>query len=279
MSLFTEKMIQNVVFRFPNLTNINYEIEPFEKEKRIEKLRCDAIFKVKNKDEFILVEMKKNNANYSDIGQVMEYYSLLINKGYNITKVCLLAKDFQLGVLEALKYCGIEALKYKEESIQTVIDTVYNEDKEGLFLTPIALKEHTGNFPLVSLEEFDEDYADFILEEYEKYKEEFNTKKQQYLLEIWEFSVNQGGGCYLTSIKHKGKAIHPFVSPFKYMASKRSTDSSRFAVWNYFQMNYDGIPYNKIRVWTYNPYRPNRLAQSEYNETDFILECVPPKYR
>ncbi|WP_285766758.1 hypothetical protein, partial [Peribacillus sp. SI8-4] len=119
----------------------------------------------------------------------------------------------------------------------------------------------------------------FILEEYEYYKEEFKNKKQQYLLEIWEFTINKGGGCYITSIKHKGEAIHPFVHPFKYMGSKRSTDSSRFAVWNYFQMNYDGIPYNKIRVWTYNPFRPNRLAQSEYNETDFVLECVPPKYR
>ncbi|WP_285769536.1 hypothetical protein, partial [Peribacillus sp. SI8-4] len=159
MSLFSEKMIQNVLFRFPILTNINEEIEPFEKEKRIERLRCDAIFKVKNKNEFILVEMKKNNANYSDIGQVMEYYSLLIDKGYNITKVCILAKDFQIGVLEALKFCGIEALEYKEDSIQTMINTAYNEHKEGLYLEPITLRKFSGDFPLLPLEDLNEDYT------------------------------------------------------------------------------------------------------------------------
>jgi hypothetical protein len=79
MSLFTEKVIQNVIFNFPSLLNINGELEPFEMEKRIDNLRCDAIFKIKNKEEFILFKIKKNNANYSDIGQVMEYYSLLFD--------------------------------------------------------------------------------------------------------------------------------------------------------------------------------------------------------
>lgn len=279
MSLFTEKVIQNVIFSFPSLLNIDEQLEPFEKEKRIEKLRCDAIFKIKNKKEFILIEMKKNNANYSDIGQVMEYYSLLVDKGYNITKVCLLAKHFQDGILSALKYCGIEALEYNEDSIQTIINTSYNENNEGIYLEPISLSEHIGDFPSLPLNKLNENNRDFISKEFENYKNEFNQKNQQYLLEIWEFTVKKGGGCYLTSIKHKGKAIHPFKSPFEFMASKRSTDASRFAVWNYFQENFGGIPYNKIRVWTYNPFRPNRLAPSEYNETKFKDDCVPPKYR
>ncbi|MGG0184863.1 hypothetical protein [Bacillus rhizoplanae] len=277
MQHFSEKVLQEIIFKFPELMNIVDEIEPYEKEKKIDQLRCDTIFKIKNKNEFVLVEMKKESVNYDDIGQVMKYYSLLTKQGYNITKVCLLGKYFEADLLKALDFCRITPILYNETSIHTAISNDYDEMKEGKYLIPKNLEKHNGTFPLLPLDMIDN--KEFIIKEYEKYKNDFNKKQQDYVLEIWEFTAKKGGGCYLTSIKYNEIAIHPFNKPFHYMASKISSNSSRFSVWDYFQKEYGGIPHNKIKVYTYNPFRTKRLDHDEYTDTTFLNECVPPKYR
>ncbi|MED2706603.1 hypothetical protein [Bacillus toyonensis] len=274
MKGLSEKTIQKIVFNFPDLVGL--DVEPYDMEKPIKKfnqtLRYDALFKVKGKEEFVLVEIKKNSASYGDIAQVMEYYSLLVKKGYNITRVCLLANYFEPELKTALKYCNIEPLEYDEEIITTKLTDSVDEMKTGILSNPVPLKEQIGEFPELPLSTVNKELKSNLIKEYEEFKQRFKCDSQNYVLEIWEFKVKNG--CYLMSIKHNGTAIHAFSKPYTNMASIRHTNSTRYAVWEYFKTHYDGIPYIYIGTQSYN--EEQGLRPDRYSIDTFLKECIPP---
>ncbi|MGE7872194.1 hypothetical protein [Bacillus paramycoides] len=276
MKNLPEKTIQRIIFNFPILVGL--DVEPYNMEKSIKKfnqtLRYDALFRVKGKNEFVLVEMKKNSASYGDIAQVMEYYSLLTKKGYNITKVCLLANYFEPELKTALKYCNIEPLEYDEEKITTKLTDSVDEMKTGILSNPLPLKEKIGEFPELPLSTVNKELRNNLIKEYEEFKQRFKCDSQNYVLEIWEFKVKNG--CYLVSMKHNGIAIHAFNKPYTNMASTRHTNSTRYAVWDYFKTHYDGIPYNYVCTQSYN--EKQKLKPDNYSIHEF-LECIPPDKR
>ncbi|MGD2276056.1 hypothetical protein [Bacillus wiedmannii] len=274
MKNLSEKTIQRIIFNFPNLVGL--DVEPYDMEKSIKKfnqtLRYDALFRVKGKNEFVLVEMKKNSASYGDIAQVMQYYSLLIKEGYNITKVCLLANYFEAELKTALKYCNIEPLEYDEEKITTQLTDSVDEMKTGILSNPLPLKEEIGEFPDLPLSNINKESRKNLTKEYEAFKQKFRCTLQTYVLEIWEFKIKNN--CYLMSIKHNGTAIHAFSKPYTNMASTRHTNSTRYAVWDYFKKHYDGIPYINIGTQSYNEERG--LTPDRYSIHKFLNKCIPP---
>ncbi|MDF9450956.1 hypothetical protein [Bacillus toyonensis] len=273
MKDLSEKTIQRIIFSFPNLVGL--DVEPYDMEKSIKKfnqtLRYDALFRVKEKEEFILVEMKKYSASYGDIAQVMEYYSLLTKKGYNIVKVCLLAKYFEPELKTALKYCYIEPLEYDEEKITAKLTDSVDEMKTGIFSNPLPLKEQIGKFPEVPLSSVNKELRCNLIKGYEEFKQKFKCTSQTYVLEIWEFKVKKD--CYLVSIKHNGTAIHAFSKPYTNMASTRHTNSTRYAVYEYFKTYYNGIPYINIGTQSYN--EEQGLKPGRYSINKFLNKCIP----
>ncbi|AKR34227.1 hypothetical protein P4K49_02435 [Bacillus cereus] len=273
MKLLSEKTIQRIIFNFPDL--IGLDVEPYKMEKSIEKLnqtlRYDALFKVKGTSEFILVEIKKYSASYDDMAQVMEYYSLLTKKGYNITKVCLLANYFEPDLKTALKYCNIEALEYQEEKITSKLDNNIDEMKTGIINHPYPLKEEIGEFPELPLNMVSKELRNNLIREYEEFKQKFKFTLQAYALEIWEFKVTHS--CYLVSIKHNGTAIHAFKQPYTNMASTKHKNSTRYAVWNYFKIHDGGIPYSYIGTQSYT--EEQGLKIDKYSINRFSKKCIP----
>lgn len=236
-------------------------------------LRCDVIYKSKTDGTLHLVEIKRHEADYPNIAQVMEYYAKLKMKNINVHKVYILAKGFSVELEFAMKYCNITPMKINFETIKE-IRSFTDDETEGIYSEPLtAIKNVVGELPQVPKEIKHIDFA------FEQYKDSLMSTPQSHYFEIWEFKVpDPGGQYYLLSIKHDGDLYH-FKSKFDYMAGTKKIlkDSTRNFAWDFFKQHCLDKPYKNVIIRSYTPMRGGKkLEDTKLKIDEFLRGNVNP---
>jgi len=255
----------------PEKFDVNWEV--YSKQEWVAtNLRCDVIYRDKTDDTLHLVEFKRHYADFPNISQVLEYYSILMKKGVKITKIYIAATGFSEELLTAMEYSNIQPLNMNQLEIREAKGHT-DEQIEGVYHKPlVGITLRTGSFP-----EIKHTIENSVLF-YQQYQRNFNETPQTYFFEIWEYKVPGPDGYYILSIKHAGNAYH-FEHKFDYMqGTKRMiSDSTRNFAWDFLKDNCLEEPYKNIIIRSYVPTRaPHRRTDHKKRIDSFLKEDVNP---
>ncbi|WP_144027991.1 hypothetical protein [Paenibacillus sp. 32352] len=255
----------------PEKFNVNWEVHS-KQEWVATNLRCDVIYRDKSDHTLHLVEFKRHYADFPNISQVLEYYSILMNKGVKITKVYIAATGFSKELLLAMDYGNIQPLNMSQLEIREAKDHT-DEQIEGIYNEPLVeITSHIGTFPEIKhTVENSELY-------YQQYQSNFKDTPQTHFFEIWEYKVPGPDGYYLLSIKHAGNAYH-FKHKFGFMQGTKRTisDSTRNYAWDFLKDNCLEEPYKNIIIRSYVPTRiPKRRMDHKKRIDSFLKVDVNP---
>ncbi|WP_243291604.1 hypothetical protein [Bacillus sp. FJAT-47783] len=251
-----ESFFESMYANHPEKFNSDWEI--YSKQEWVAtNLRCDVIYKSKTDETLHLVEIKRHEADYPNIAQVMEYFAKLKMKSINIHKVYILAKGFSEELESAMEYCNITPMKINFETIEE-IRSFTNDEIEGIYSEPLTVINNViGELPQFPKEIENIDYM------FKQYKDTLTSTPQSHYFEIWEFKVpNPGRQYYLLSIKYNGDLYH-FKSKFDYMAGTKKSlmDSTRNFAWDFFKLHCLDKSYKNVIIRSYNPTRGGKKLE------------------
>lgn len=268
-----ESFFEGMYANHPEKFNSDWEI--YSKQEWVAtNLRCDVIYKSKTDGTLHLVEIKRHQADFPNIAQVMEYYAKLKMKNINVDKVYILAKGFSEELILAMEYCNITPLEIDFVTIEEIRNFT-DDEIEGIYSKPLTTVNNVvGELPQVTK---GIEHIDFM---FKQYRDTLMNTPQSHYFEIWEFKVpNQGGHYYLLSIKNDGDLYH-FNSRFDFMAGTKRylMDSTRNFAWNFFKQNCLDKPYKNLIIRSYNPTRGGKkLEDTKLKIDDFLRGNINPE--
>ncbi|KRE94906.1 hypothetical protein ASG89_31950 [Paenibacillus sp. Soil766] len=273
MQKLTEKDIQKVIEANPHLLQVGWKLHLSEYWVA-DILRCDSIF-IDENEQIILVEIKRNFAQFEDISQVLRYYGYLHAQGIQIHKVCLVARGFTDELIHSLKYSNITPIHANEQSIINIIKSS-DESITGVYLSPKIELTHSNKFPHLPIHMVPNiTQIQQIKQAYQRYQDKFNNTAQTHLYEIWEFTLVPTES-YLVSVKHNGQAYH-FQKTYSAMSGKSKAsrnNSTRMAAWEYYKKN--DLECMNLVIHTFRPSKEysQQWATDKHTIESYVKEFI-----